>query len=211
MLISEIFNSIDGEGIRAGYLVTFIRTFGCNLRCSYCDSMYALEGSNYQELTVDQVMKAVRSYPSKRITFTGGEPLLQKDAFDLVSTLVEEGYEVNIETNGSVDVSPFLLDHVIITMDWKCPSSGMMDRMFLDNMMKLRSTDVIKFVVGSEEDLNNMKDMYITTDAIPFVSPVFGKIEPKEIVYYLQEHNLQEVRFQLQLHKFVWPADMRGV
>ena len=214
MLISEIFKSIDGEGSRAGYPATFIRTFGCPLRCKYCDSLYAIEGTDYKEMSVDEVIDQVASFGLGRITLTGGEPLIQKDALELVKRLSQKGYSVQIETSGAVDFSPYLsVPNVMITMDWKSIYSGMSGRMLSNLLPLLRPTDIIKFVVANKEDLEQMKGIVSLRDmyAQVFISPVFGQIEPKDIVDYILDNNLQNCRVQLQLHKYIWPADMRGV
>ena len=104
MKIVEIFSSIDGEGIRTGYLCTFIRTYGCNLRCNYCDSLYASTNNNYSEMSISEIVKKCSELGNERITLTGGEPLIQPNVIDLISCLIESGFEVNIETNGSVDI-----------------------------------------------------------------------------------------------------------
>lgn len=234
MRISEIFKSIDGEGITAGFPAIFIRTYGCNLRCSYCDSLYALEGNDYTEMSVDEIIDTInKKYPgSTHVTITGGEPLLQDELHKLIVRLVmNTSVElINIETNGAVRLNDFMLkcrkyrdeefdstliieDRVIFTMDWKSISSGMHKAMLKENLPWLGENDVLKFVVGSEEDLNQMVDVIKTNqiDAHIFVSPVFGNIEPKEIVEYLLKNNLNNIRMQLQMHKFIWPPEMRGV
>lgn len=232
MQINEIFSSIDGEGIRTGCPVTFIRSFGCNLRCSYCDTMYAVQPENEEDLanaftvmTVEEIVAKCEELGNYRITFTGGEPLIQKDAPELVAALLEKGFEVNIETNGAVNLKEFndklvdvltddsLLDDLIYTLDYKCPTSGMEDKMIMENIDYLNDTDVLKFVVGSQEDLDSMKrvvDQY-TPECYIFVSPVFGNIEPSAIVDYVLENNMQNVRVQLQLHKIIWDPATRGV
>ena len=228
MQINEIFNSIDGEGIRTGYLVTFIRSQFCSLKCSYCDTAYSLEATDcngnklYTDMTVDEILAECAKLGNKRITFTGGEPLIQKDAKELISKLTLNDYEVNIETNGNIDLTPFktldvnmpiIQNKLIITMDWKSPSSGMRDKMLENNLKQLGNNDVLKFVVGSKEDLDDMKAI-IESNSLKceiFVSPIFGKIEPYEIVDYMKENNLQQVRMQLQLHKIIWNPEMRGV
>lgn len=228
MQINEIFSSIEGEGIRTGYLVTFIRSFRCNLLCRYCDTLYAVQPekigekteNSYIDMTVDEIIEKCKKLGNKRITFTGGEPLIQPEALELISKLTVEGFEVNIETNGAVDLAKFVkfndefpIDYkkLIITMDWKSPYSGMRDKMITENLYKLSEVDVLKFVVANKEDLDDMKEVIKDVDCNIFVSPVFGQIEPKEIVEYLKENNLQNVRMQLQLHKYIWPVDMRGV
>lgn len=214
MKISEIFLSIEGEGIRVGLPCIFIRTHGCNMRCSYCDSDYACLGNDYKEMTIDEIIAETNELQCKRVTFTGGEPLLQKEARALVSKLVSEGYEVNIETNGSIDTSEYNeLSNVIITMDYKSPSSNMEHMMSIENINKLSSQDVLKFVVGSIEDLDKAKDIISIMTSSPsiYLSPVFGKIEAKDIVEYMLSNHMNNVHVQLQLHKFIWPPEMRGV
>lgn len=215
LLVNEIFSSIEGEGIRAGYPATFIRLFGCNLRCTYCDSMYACEGTEFIKMTIPEIMSVVRSMGNKRITLTGGEPLIHKNVEKLILALIANDCEVNIETNGAADIAPYVdMANVIITMDFKCTDSGMREKMIYDNFFHLRAKDVLKFVVGSREDLYDMLNIVKAFDGVNaqvFVSPVFGKIEPAEIVDFIKEHKLQDVRLQLQLHKFIYPVNMRGV
>ena len=214
MRICEIFKSISGESLYAGYVTTFIRAYGCNINCSYCDSSYSCAGSDYKEMSIDEIISEVEKLECKRIVFTGGEPLIQKDALDLVKALLNLNYFVEIETNGAVDISDIIglhSDKCIVTMDWKCPSSNMNSRMISQNLAMLRGCDVLKFVVGSEQDLDEMKSISKLTIATSFASPVFGKLEPKDIVQYLIDNKLHSIRFQLQIHKYVWPMDMRGV
>lgn len=212
--VSEIFSSIDGEGIRAGYPVTFIRLHGCPLSCSYCDSTYATEGDDYTLMSMEEIINEVYNKGLFRVTLTGGEPLNNEFAYDLVLELRTRGYEVNIETNGSFPIDRFShLNNTIITMDYKCYSSGMTDKMDVDNFMYLRRQDVLKFVVGDINDLNQMRDILnqYRIYCNVFVSPVFGKIDPKDIVTYLLDNNLENVRLQLQMHKIIWDPNMRGV
>lgn len=215
MKVVEIFKSIDGEGIRAGYPATFIRLFGCNLRCSYCDTPYGYEGNDYKEMTVDEIVQECMCLNCPRITLTGGEPLIHKDVNILIKNLLVNGFEVNIETNGSVDVEllKFLYPQVVITMDWKCPSSGCENKMSISRLKDLKRNDVLKFVVGSKEDLEVCKSIYNTQEleCSIFISPIFGKIEPSEIVDYMLENNMMDCRVQLQMHKFIWNPNKRGV
>lgn len=215
MKVVEIFKSIDGEGIRAGYPATFIRLFGCNLRCSYCDTPYGYEGNDYKEMTVDEIVQECMCLNCPRITLTGGEPLIHKDVNILIKNLLVNGFEVNIETNGSVDVEllKFLYPQVVITMDWKCPSSGCENKMSIARLKDLKRNDVLKFVVGSKEDLEVCKSIYNTQEleCSIFISPIFGKIEPSEIVDYMLENNMMGCRVQLQMHKFIWNPNKRGV
>lgn len=212
MQINEIFRSISGESIQAGKLAIFIRTQHCPLTCSYCDTTYALSGDNYTIMSVDEILRFIEQWSTKYVVFTGGEPLIQPDAFELVAKLIELGYHVEVETCGAVDISDVVgTAGVTVTMDWKCPSSNMTSKMLETNLKLLTKDDVLKCVVGSEEDLNEMKRVSCLTRAQVFVSPVFGNIEPKEIVHYLEDNNLDNVRFQLQIHKYVWDKDMKGV
>lgn len=226
MKIVEIFNSIDGEGIRTGQPATFIRLAGCNLRCSYCDTVYSLFGEEtpceYTEMTIEEVISRVnRNY--SRITLTGGEPLIHKDSAELVRRLLETDCEVNIETNGAVDIMEFLnkipdTDRLFFTIDYKLPSSGMTDKMIWNNFLNLRSCDVIKFVVGSDEDINltidivrQLKQVYKNMPHI-FIGAVYGMYDAQKLVeIILKEPVLSDARFQIQLHKVIWNPDERGV
>lgn len=226
MKIVEIFSSIDGEGIRTGQLCTFIRTFGCNCKCVYCDSLYALTGHEYTEMSVTEIIDKCVELKNRCITLTGGEPLIHSHVYELIDALVDNDYEVNIETNGSVPLDIIqdrrqedwvYKDHTIVTMDWKCKTSGMSDKMLESNLKLLKPQDVLKFVVGSKEDLDQMKEVVTSFYRSPFVSPsifvspVFGKIEPSTIVAYILENNLYYVRTQVQLHKIIWDPEMKGV
>lgn len=226
MQINEIFSSIEGEGIRAGYLATFIRTQFCNLRCSYCDTPYSLTAEknlfgypNYKDISVEEILSEVNLIGNKRVTFTGGEPLIQEDAHELVDNLLKESFEVNIETNGATPIDDFVyfknrnLANLIITMDWKSPYSGMRSKMLDKNLTLLRPNDVLKFVVANVEDLNDMKETMDHNDlhCHIFVSPVFGQIEGSDIVAYLKQKHMQNVRVQCQIHKIFWSPEQRGV
>lgn len=226
MKVIEIFNSIDGEGIRTGQCATFIRLAGCNLRCSYCDTVYSLFGEDtpceYTEMTIDEIIAKVnRNY--KRVTLTGGEPLIHAESCELVNRLAEMDCEVNIETNGAVDITDFLnkinqTDKVFFTIDYKLPSSGMSDKMIWNNFLNLRCCDVIKFVVGSDEDVNLMidivkklKPLYEKMPHI-FIGAVYGKYDARKLVeIILNENALSDARFQVQLHKIIWDPEERGV
>jgi len=211
MKITEIFKSISGESIQAGYPATFIRTHGCLLRCSYCDSMYAVEGDSYTNMSIAEIIEEVMKLNCNRIVLTGGEPLIHPDTFDLVQELLAYGCSIEIETCGAVDISKYLLPGVIVTMDWKSISSGMNGKMMSSNLSKLRDTDVLKFVVSTEADLDDMAKISSQTKAQCFVSPIFGEIDPQEIVRYLIQNDLNNIRIQLQLHKIIWDPNRKGV
>jgi 7-carboxy-7-deazaguanine synthase len=212
--VNEIFSSIEGEGIRTGQLVTFIRLYGCNLNCSYCDTRYSCENGDYKIMTVLDILAEVERLNISRVTLTGGEPLIHPFVGELINALIDEGYEVNIETNGSIDIYPYTLkEDIIITMDYKSISSGMADKMNHKNLKYLRNQDVLKFVVEDKKDLDDMKRIIETCSpsCSIFVSPVFGKIELPDMVDYIKDNELNECRIQVQLHKIIWEPTKRGV
>lgn len=209
--VTEIFKSIDGEGIRTGLPVIFIRLHGCNLRCKFCDTRYGCVGNQFTLMTCEEIVNKCKDLGGKRITLTGGEPLIDSEANALIFALQKEGFEVNVETNGSIYIGDCLAD--IITMDYKTSASGMEDRMLLKNINLLREHDVLKFVVGSFKDLSTMKaiiEVYKPVCRV-FVSPVFGMIEPAELVEFVLENKLEDVTVQVQLHKIIWDPNKRGV
>lgn len=216
--VSEIFDSIEGEGKRTGYMSIFVRLTGCNLRCSYCDTKYAqIMGQEDTKMTEEEIIEKIKSYPWKRVTLTGGEPLLH-DVDHLLQALALNNYEVNIETNGAVPLLEKRYDKMFYTMDWKCPSSGENGKMLYENLRKLDRKDVLKFVVGNKEDLEEMRKIVENKDyafwwvrPMIYVSPVFGEIEPREIVEYIKEYGLRHVCMQVQLHKIIWNPEERGV
>ncbi len=227
MLVSEIFDSIEGEGVRAGQLCTFIRLAGCNLRCSYCDSMYAVDPAKYggkaKEMSVNEVLAYVnRRY--RRVTITGGEPLLFSETVKLADRLCDMGYEVNIETNGSCDIVVFrdMIQHsenLFFTVDFKLPSSGVMYDMRLSNFDNLTPRDVLKLVIGSEEDMSvglafakRIFDQYRSDAPYIYCGVVFGKFELADVIEECKlDKELADIRFQLQMHKYIWDPDLRGV
>lgn len=223
MKVVEIFRSIDGEGKRVGLPTTFIRLFGCNLKCSYCDTRYGCEGNGYAVMSIAGIVEECNRLGVRSITLTGGEPLIHPGVKGLVEALLAEGYWVNIETNGSIDVDNFRhevtgnkdngIAKLFFTVDYKCPCSGMEDKMDLKMYHKLRETDVVKFVVGSEADMDKALSVLeeVQTRAEVYFSPMFGSIEPSEIVDYILRHKLYDCKVQVQLHKIVWNPEQRGV
>lgn len=224
--VVEIFDSIDGEGIRTGLPISFIRLAGCNLRCSYCDTLYALYGEQepcrYTELTAAEILEKVNpSY--RRITLTGGEPLIACGVAELVALLLQEGYEVNIETNGAAPILPFeeqlkSRENLFYTMDYKLPSSGMEEHMLWENFLRLEKRDVLKLVVGSERDTKVMLEVVRRLSEekgfLPqiFIGAVYGAYDAKKLVeLILSEPLLSDARFQVQLHKIIWDPNERGV
>lgn len=218
--VAEIFTSINGEGSRAGELAVFIRLCGCNLRCSYCDTMWAnSEIVPHREMSAEEIRNAVLKTGVKNITLTGGEPLAAPYVKELLDCLAEEKHlSIEIETNGSMSIREFSVvkNRPIFTIDYKLPSSGMEDKMCLtDNLPFIEKKDCMKFVAGSEEDLVKAAEIIekynLTEKCHVYLSPVFGKIDPAFMVEFMKEKNLNNVRLQLQLHKFIWDPEKKGV
>lgn len=216
--VVEIFSSINGEGIRAGELAVFVRMKGCNLHCSYCDTRWACEpDAPCTCMTSEEILDAVLRTGIRNVTLTGGEPLLQKDIRDLLLLLVRHHLSVEVETNGSIPLAPFRHPELplIFTMDYKLPDSGMETHMCLSNLETICSTDVVKFVAGSKTDLARMSEIidryHLLHRCQVYVSPVFGKIHPADIVDFMKSETRNGLRLQLQLHKYIWDPDKRGV
>lgn len=216
MKVTEKFISINGEGTRAGELAVFIRFKGCNLRCSYCDTMWANEaGCPYEEETPEEIVNYILETGIKNVTLTGGEPLLQKDIKTLIRLLMKENLRVEIETNGAVALDEFLEERPVFTMDYKLPSSGCESKMLLENMSLLKADDTVKFVSGSIEDLEKALEIIheydLTNHCHIYFSPVFGSIEPVQIVNFMIANKLNDARLQIQMHKVIWDPNERGV
>jgi len=209
--VNEIYLSIQGESTQAGLPCVFVRLTYCNLRCTYCDTEYAFyEGKDY---TIDQVIKEIGKYDCQLVEVTGGEPLVQEECKDLMNRLCNEGYVVMLETGGSLPVKD-VDQRVMIIMDFKCPSSGMMKKNLYENINYIKPTDEIKFVVGNREDYEWSKEIIekynLTSKCNILFSVVFGELEPVTLVGWILEDKLN-VRFQLQMHKFIWAPDTKGV
>ena len=210
--VNEIFTSIEGEGIRTGFLSTFVRFNGCNLACGYCDTKYAQEPQE-PNMSLHDIIEAVSQSGCGRVTLTGGEPLFRGYMQELIQELSWLGYHVNIETNGSIILPDCVtLPGVFVTMDWKCPSSGQNGSMKSENLKNLTLVDVLKFVVATEEDLAEFKRIYEQNLVCTYVlSPVFGAIEPKALVEFIKENKMNNAMVQVQLHKIIWDPNERGV
>jgi 7-carboxy-7-deazaguanine synthase len=211
MKINEIYRSIQGESSYTGLPCVFVRLTYCNLRCSYCDTEYAFyEGQNY---TVDEAVQEVLGYQCPLVEITGGEPLLQKEVYPMMDRLVGHGCTVLLETSGSIDVDN-VNPAVVKIMDLKCPSSGECERNLYTNLDKLQPRDEIKFVIGTREDYlwtKKILEEHRLTERFPvLLSTVFNQIQPRQIVEWLLEDNLN-VRFQLQAHKYIWEPNTKGV
>ena len=216
MQVIEKFVSINGEGMRQGELACFIRFAGCNLRCSYCDTKYSFENPAFVDEGIDEIINWVNDQNVKNITLTGGEPLIQKDIKELMIKLSDLDYRIEIETNGSIDIKEFLnIKNVSFTLDYKLPVSLMEHKMNLDNYKYITKSDSIKFVCGTNEDLLKAKEIMLKYDLINktnvMISPVFNMIELPSIVDFMIENNLNDVKFCLQIHKFIWDPNKRGV
>lgn len=211
--INEIFYSIQGESSFAGRPCIFIRLTGCNLRCTWCDTQYAYyEGSM---MSPSDILTRIRNYMCSIVEITGGEPLLQEDTPLLVKQLLDEDYEVLLETNGTMDIG-VIDNRCIKIVDIKCPSSGEADKNNPDNLKRLTKGDELKLVIGSRKDyefaietLSGIDPEILLKTKIHF-SPSFGILSPEKLAEWILKDNL-DVRLQLQLHKYIWKPDRRGV
>ncbi len=216
--VVEIFTSINGEGMDAGKLSVFVRFQGCNLRCNYCDTMWANEETcAYTWMSADEIVEKVKEADVRNVTITGGEPLLQKDIWVLLDKLIDFGVKVEIETNGSVDISKFIHGdrRPVFTLDYKLAGSGMEQQMLMSNYEYVCKDDTVKFVVSDTDDLNRAYDICKTyrlgEKCNIILSPVFGRIEPEQMVEFMKEKHFNEARIGLQLHKIIWDPDKTGV
>lgn len=212
LTINEIFHSIQGESSYAGQPCVFVRLTGCDLRCTWCDSPYAFhEGT---KRTIDDVVAEVRAFGCPLVEITGGEPLLQKDVYPLMDRLHEAGLRVLVETGGHRSIAE-LPAHVTAIMDVKCPGSGEAGKHDPGNFARLRPHDEVKFVVRDRADYEYAKaaiarEGLVGRVAAIHVSPVHGVLDPKTLSEWVLADRLP-VRVQLQVHKYIWGADVRGV
>ena len=203
MKINEIFYSIQGEGAWTGLPNILIRTTGCNLRCSFCDTKYAYNKG--REMTLNEIIKKIKQYPCKYVCITGGEPLLQKDIIYLIDELLKKGYKISIETNGSLSIEK-LVDKksLMISLDIKCPSSNMYENNYLENINFLKKGDQIKFVIKNKKDYEYAKGILEKYKPLctVFFQPVWGK-NPKILTKWIINDGLN-VKLGLQIHKIIW-------
>jgi len=209
--VNEIFKSIQGESSYAGIPCVFVRLTGCNLRCSYCDTTYAYdEGA---EMSACEILKTIKGYGCKNVCVTGGEPLLQNSVTKLINLLKKSHYKIFVETGGSINID-MLPKAVTRIMDIKCPDSRMEKEMEWDNIDRLKSSDEVKFIISSKKDYEWAKRItrkYKLTDRAQILYGVaYGRMKPKTLAGWILKDNL-EVRFQLQLQKYIWPDKTRGV
>jgi len=210
MRLTEIFHSIQGESSHVGRPCVFVRLTGCNLRCRWCDSEYTFTGG--EKVTLDDVMARVRSYGCKLVEITGGEPLAQSEAFDLIARLCDEGFEVLIETSGSIDITPVDRRAKII-LDVKCPGSGEAAKNRWENLDELRPHDEIKFVIAGRADYDFAKRIVAEKNLDRWTvlfSPVWGELDMKTLAEWMLADRVT-ARLQTQLHKHIWGAEARGV
>lgn len=216
--VVERFVSINGEGRKAGELAVFIRFRKCNLNCSYCDTKWAnTEDCPAEMLSAEQIAGYVYGTGVKNVTLTGGEPLLQENLGELIDILIEQGNAVEIETNGSISIAELSRreNRPSFTLDYKLPDSNMEREMDLGNYNYIRPEDTVKFVAGSISDLETAVKIIEKYELLKrcsvYISPVFNRINPADIVDFMKKNNLNGVKLQLQLHKFIWNPEERGV
>lgn len=212
VVVTEIFKSIQGESTFAGLPCVFVRLTGCNLRCHWCDTAYAFYGG--QKMTPEEVRARVHELGGKLVEFTGGEPLLQTEILPLTERLLLEGYRVLVETSGERYVGD-LPKAVVKIVDVKCPGSGESEKFCVRNLDAVDGKDQIKFVILDENDYRYAReflakhDLRSRVDEVTF-SPVFGQLPPRHLAEWILRDGL-EVRMGLQLHKFIWEPEARGV
>ena len=212
LTVNEIFHSIQGESSHAGRPCVFVRLTGCNLRCAWCDTPYAFEDG--RKLSIDEVVRAVDAYDCPLVEITGGEPLLQPDVYGLMERLLAAGKTVLLETGGHIDIRD-VPRAVVKVVDVKCPGSGEAEQNAWVNLERLAAHDEVKFVIRDRADYEFARDVLQRHAldrrcAAVLLSPVHGVLEPVQLAAWSLEDRLP-ARLQLQLHKYVWGADARGV
>jgi 7-carboxy-7-deazaguanine synthase len=211
--VTEIFHSIQGESTHAGRPCTFVRLTGCPMRCTWCDSEYTFTGGEH--IGLDDIMRQVSDFGCSLVEVTGGEPLAQREAFDLIRRLCDEGHEVLIETGGYVSTEA-VDERAKIILDVKCPGSGEAERNHWANLGRLRpEMDEVKFVIANRADWDFASaivteyELETRAKAI-LISPSWGQIDLKELAGWVVESGMN-VRMQLQIHKYIWGPEVHGV
>jgi 7-carboxy-7-deazaguanine synthase len=211
MRITEIFHSIQGESSYVGQPCVFVRLTGCPLRCTWCDTDYAFFGGH--ECSFEDILAKVNAFGCRLVEVTGGEPLAQPESFPFMNKLCDAGYTVLLETSGAIDIAP-VDARVHVILDVKCPGSGMTDRMYWPNLTQLAAKDEAKFVLADRVDYDWAREILARYDLASrcsvYFSPVFGSLDLRQLAEWILADRLP-VRFQLQLHKYIWAPDMRGV
>ncbi|MCB9228612.1 MAG: radical SAM protein [Deltaproteobacteria bacterium] len=209
--ISEIYDSIQGESSWAGWPCTFIRLTGCPLRCRWCDTAHAFKGG--ETLSVSEILDRVRALSPRLVELTGGEPLAQEGVLPLMHALASDGYELLMETGGSLSLKQ-VPDFVNVVMDLKCPDSGMSEHNCYDNIRYLKKTDEVKFVIASEQDFlwafDKVREYKLSSLCKVLMSPAWGLVSPEDLVRWMLESGVQ-AKLNLQLHKFIWHPRKKGV
>ena len=209
--INEIFYSVQGESSYAGQPCVFVRLTACDLRCSWCDTAYAFHEGAKREL--DAVLQDVDRYDCPLVEVTGGEPLLQEAVYPLMGALLARGKTVLLETGGHRSTERVPAE-VVTILDVKCPGSGMMDRMEWTNLDRLSSKDEVKFVLKDRADYEwacmILKQYDLPARCAILFSPVFGELDLRQLAEWILADKLS-VRFQMQLHKYIWDPSMHGV
>lgn len=213
LIVNEIFYSIQGESSFSGRPCVFIRLTGCNLRCAYCDTQYAYHEG--EELDITGILDKIATYNCPLVEVTGGEPLIQKDTPALIYSLIEKGYEVLLETNGSLATAE-IDKRCVKVIDIKCPSSGEHEKFNPHILVSLSHEDEVKFVIGDRKDYEYAKEMLALMRGQPLLrntahfSPVFGKMDPRVLAEWILEDHL-DAGLSLQIHKFIWDPEQRGI
>jgi len=205
--ITEIFYSLQGEAKEVGIPTVFVRLTGCPLRCNYCDTAYAFKGNN--PLSIQNILDEVSQYNAQYVCVTGGEPMAQSNCLELLDSLIDSGYNVSMETSGSIDITP-VNSKVSIVMDIKTPSSTEEHQNRYENLPILKKKDQLKFVIASRSDFDwctEILDNHEVESEVLF-SPVYESLKPVDLADWILEKNLN-VRLQVQLHKFLW-GDQKG-
>ncbi len=209
--VNEIYHSIQGESSKSGLPCVFVRLTYCNLRCTYCDTEYAFYDG--EDKSIEEIIHEVKKFNCKLVEVTGGEPLVQDETLNLMEILCDEGFDVMLETGGSLPIKD-IDDRVLIIMDLKCPTSKMEKKNLYKNIDYLKPKDELKFVIGNREDYDWSKEIiskYNLKDKSEILfSVVFGELEPVTLVNWIIEDKL-DVRYQLQMHKYIWHPETKGV
>ncbi|MHC4563443.1 MAG: radical SAM protein [Planctomycetota bacterium] len=210
LIVNEIYRTLHGESSQAGWPCIIIRLTGCNLRCTWCDTTHAYDEG--ESVTVTDVLQRVTELTGRRVLVTGGEPLAQDAAVELLRRLCDAGYDTTLETNGSMDISP-VDPRVRRIVDIKCPASGESDANRLENIDSLQPTDEVKFVIADRNDYEFARDLiakHLTDLCSVIVSPAAGQVTAEQLAQWILDDGL-DVRLGIQLHRVIWPNKERGV
>ncbi|MDE7293240.1 MAG: putative 7-carboxy-7-deazaguanine synthase QueE [Oscillospiraceae bacterium] len=214
---AEKFISLNGEGPLAGQPAVFIRFAGCNLRCGYCDTAWAQEFDTGEDMSLEEIVRYVRESGVRNVTLTGGEPLMRDNMGELIAALLRIPCHVEIETNGSMDISDIakMSPRPAFTLDYKLPGSGMEGAMLTSNYEYLQRDDAVKFVAGSMDDLLRAEEIIhgykLTEKCRVYFSVVFGQLELSKAAEFIISHKINGAALQLQMHKYIWDPNRRGV